>query len=251
EALGGAQREAAVLRGAVARHAQLLGKVLPQLLAAARVARERAAHVDHVLALRFLVEHRVEARDLVHLQRRDAQELRHEGLRLRREPALLRLAGVQHRHERGLGVRVVALERRELAHDLLAEHRSSRRRGHGQRSHSPIPKPMLPRIAITSAIMWPGSTSTSTWRLAKDGPRMRSREGDSPPSLRRKKPSSPLGFSAENQHSPGGALIDSVATMNWWISASMLVSTLVFSGKTVLSTGSSRFSTGPPGSVSS
>src|SRR5437773_2272593 len=56
-------------------------------------------------------------------------------------------------------------------------------RDYFHRSHSPITKSKLPKIATTSLIMQPGSNSDRILRLTNDGARILSRCGTPPPRL--------------------------------------------------------------------
>jgi hypothetical protein len=70
QALGGAQRDLAVLRGFAHVHAEALLAVLDQIFGAAQGARQRVANPDLMLARLLLVEQRVEGDDALHVRRR-------------------------------------------------------------------------------------------------------------------------------------------------------------------------------------
>ena len=174
------QIELAVRRALPRLDAEPLLDVRQDVVAAAQHARDVRADRDAVPADGLRLEHRVERRDLEHLDRRQLQVLgdgRHE---LRRQD-----------NRRSRAARRAARRSRPSAAGLRETSRPSgrspraraptacrvRRRVLAHRSISPNTMSCVPMTATTSASMWPTTISFSDARCGKPGARTLSRYG--------------------------------------------------------------------------
>src|SRR5690606_3478470 len=178
------QIDAAVRRALAGLDAELALDMRDDLVRAAQHARDVRAHRDVMPPDRLRLEHRVERRDLVDLDRQEIEILRdrvHQ--RLREISAVLVLHRVQRRdHGRALPARG---KLRDPAIDLLAhvlgEHRlaffRSRCVSVAHRSISPNTMSCVPITATTSASMCPCTISFIAARCANPGARTLTRYG--------------------------------------------------------------------------
>src|SRR5690606_2094800 len=207
------QIEAAVGRALAGLDAELALDVRDDLVRAAQHARDIRADRDLVPSNRLRLEHRVERRDLVHLNRRQIQILRNRvHQRLREISAVLVLDRMQRRdHGRALPP---LRELRDPAVDLLAhvlrEHCLARFRSCrvsvAHRSISPNTMSCVPITATTSASMCPCTISFIEARCGKPGARTLTRYGLFAPSEIKYTPNSPFGASTAAYTSPSGTL---------------------------------------------
>src|SRR5947207_7572072 len=152
--------------------------MLEQLVAAVEEARNRRAHVDHVLAHRLAFEHLVEARGAQHFCGREIEQLGDVLHRVLGEVAVLLLREVTER------------KRRRLAHgiaadDLLRELFVLRIEPRHYLSTSPMIGSTEEMTATPSARNPPRIMWGSVCRFTKLGPRMRMRYGRDVPLLTR------------------------------------------------------------------
>ncbi len=165
DALVALDAEEPVVGGLARSDAELLLRVVQELVAAHEVARDRRAHVDDVLAARAkLVEHPAERRRAEHLRRRDAHQLGDVLHGVVGEVAVLFLREVAERDGRRLRDRVAA-------EDLLGQ----RLVGVGEPAHlstSPRMGSTLEMMATPSASRPPCIMCGSVCRFTNDGPRM-------------------------------------------------------------------------------
>src|SRR6185312_1215120 len=180
------EEDAAVGRALVELDAELALGMRHQILAAVQHAGDVGADADVVAAAGVGLEHRVEARDFVDLDRRQLQVRGHGIHQLRRQVAMvLLLRGAQRGNARGtlsagwkLGDPVV-----DLSPGMLGERRVGTGAGAGsvslglvaQRSISPKTMSCVPITATTSASMWPRTISSSAARCGNPGARPFSR----------------------------------------------------------------------------
>jgi hypothetical protein len=152
-------------------------------LGAGERARQRRAHLQHVLAHRVAVEHHVIRHDVFDFRRRAADHLRHVTHRVVADVTLLflhEIQGMQHRRHailrrvmrrELLEVRAVLLRVRKLGslgqrrpHRAMPLLRAVRHGGmKTHRSTSPITTSSDPITAMTSAIMPPTTNLCSAW----------------------------------------------------------------------------------------
>src|SRR5262249_15840150 len=157
-----------------------------EVLGAAQHARRRPAQLHIGAADRREVEHRVEGRDF---ERTDVREPELVGDRADsdfRQPTALLLCPPEQRDDRGslaagrifadLPLGPGAVLRREGEALRLKLGRGETTNGH-QRSTSPNTTSSEPRIAATSASMWPRHMASIICRWAKDGARILQRYG--------------------------------------------------------------------------
>src|SRR6185437_8041895 len=173
------------IRGALVQmDAEALLDVRDQVLGAVQHARDVGADADVVAPAGVRLEHRIEAGDLVHLDRRELQVFRHRIHQVTRQEAVVLLLGGAQRRD----ARRALPPRRELGDpmiDFLARmlgQQADLAVGRGfalgaQRSTSPKTMSWVPMTATTSAIMWPRHISSSADRCAKPGARQCSRYG--------------------------------------------------------------------------
>src|SRR5579871_193470 len=166
------QVELAVRRRLAGLDAEPLLDVLDDLVRAAQHAGDVRAHRDVQAADGLRLEHRVEARDLVYLDRRHREVARDRVHELGRQvAAVLVLRGPERRqHRRALAVRRKLREPRvDLVARVLAERRCLACLTH--RSISPKTMSRVPMTATTSASMWPRTISSIAARCGKPGAR--------------------------------------------------------------------------------
>ena len=174
--------------------AELVLDVGEDLLAAAQHAGDVGAHRDAVPSDRTGLEHRVEARGLVHPDRRQVEIGGDRVHQLLREVAVILVLGLAQRgqHRRAPLLRWVPCQPVvDLAPCVLAQHAARfvprHRLGDGQRggvgrlghqrSTSPNTTSRVPMIATTSASMWPAISSFMAERCTNPGARTLSRYG--------------------------------------------------------------------------